>query len=1052
MKPFLLTMLGTDTKLSPITKKTKKNHVLQKGETVSDYPKGESLSLISMQVQVEGKAEINPGPIPYKTNEVTVVNGPTTSGSNVGEKIGFGVAEILLAVARGQQPINIIAHSRGAVESTLITHEVQAIQNMIATCNSMDEVIAELLRQQTERRNAKTPPNNTPDIIEHLKAQLQVIPQEERVTWFESLKKNIPNTSINFLGIDPVPGDCFPITWYDDRYFTIPPIAKNVQILYYENEHSYLGFTPAWIRPETSEQKFVCYTLPGHHGTGSAGNDGSQQKVVMTDPSVKATHVQKLLIYKLLDFLTQHGVVFNDLSQELFAKYAALGRKYAVMLEEKENPDLYDIFADLEDVQLKDSEIDEQSELTKLVEQAEQVTSAKSPVPQNKKIDAAKLNFPAIYRELYDKIAKNDPAYKAFNNTSYMLMGVTPQRRILVKGEPGKTVHTYGLLTDVIRINSGFINDEHATLIKEYFFSMFRLDHPPENLAALVNEVSAILDKNIRPLADVVEDLSSSYILVDNKPANLREKATRDEVSKNFGNVIQLISTRYLTVDWSSVDKQAEKQQLFDAIINLLQKFKELSTLQDDIAQTFVTELTQLALSGIGDTLKDQYQILTKSYARINESTDIRLQRFFRDLSAQFAAKGTNLAIDNMVTEIMASSAYKELADHPPALKIAHIFEQLSTMNGGADLIVQIEENVKQHHLQLDPNETHAQEINIIEELAGNFVEQYAESLEVFAKLHEQMQVFMNDVSALSNLVPEKTTDFGVYILKLRQNSLTLVERAAQKFYSGHHVDELPPIAAPGTFAELAERYAIENYGIVDRAKENHAALEHEIEQLRHANEQLTQGKSDVENQLNTKNEENADLERRIQKKKQKKQELQAALNNEFEANSLLLIVNKLRPLTVEYLQRLERSTEDKKGTRAKKIRHLNSLLESLNDTVNMHEPSKRVTEFYDKLEAATKDLDTHRDNDWLIFVRNIVIVSAILASAVIPGLVFLMAYVKFTGNSAYFWNTHGNTFVNELYKSRPQLPASDKPDTVERAPDLEEANPLVDSSLNVTL
>ncbi|CAM4453502.1 MAG: hypothetical protein LEGION0403_FIIPPAGN_01237 [Legionella sp.] len=1059
-KPFLLTMLGTDTTLYPITKKTKKDHVLKKGEVVSDYPKGESLSLVSMQVQVANKAEINQSPIPYKTNEVTVVNGPSTRGTNVGEKIGFGVAEILFAVARGQQPINIIAHSRGAVESVLITHEVQTVQNIIADCNSIDEVIEELLRQQTERLNAKKPINNTPDIIEHLKDQLKIIPQEERVSWFESLKQNMPNTSINFFGIDPVPGDCFPITWYDDRYFTMPAIAQNVQILYYENEHSSLGFTPAWIQPEAPEQKFACHTIPGHHGTGSAGNNGSQQKVVMTDSSVKATHIQKLLIYKLLDFLNQHGVIFNDLSQELFKKHTAVGRKYAMMLnDEEKHVDVSDILVDLRDDQLELSD-DESSEIEVLDEHAGQIEQAMASSPEDKKTDVAKLNFSAIYRELYNKIAQNKKAYEAFNGTCYTLTGVTPQRRILRKGDPEKAGHTYGLLTDVLPINSGFVNDEQARLMQEYFFSMFQLEHPPENLADIVNEVSVVLEKNIRPLAeqdtvqDKIEDLNSSYILVDDKRANLHDKATRDVVSKTFGNVIQLVSTHYLTVDWSSVDKKVEKQHLFNAIIHLLQKFDELAKLQDKTAQTFVSELKNLAISGIAETLEDQYQILTKNYARINQSTDARLQRFFSDLSAQFSTKKPNVQINNMVAEIMESSAYQQLADHPPALKIVHIFEQLST-NGCTELIDQIETNLKQHRSGLGSNELNEKETNIIEELADNFVEQYADSLEAFAKLHEQLHVFMNDLSALSNLVPEKTKDFGAYVLKLRENSHTLVERAAQKFFYGHHSDELPPIAAPGTFAELVERYAIENYDVVDRAKENQVALENDNSQLRAAKEQLEKEKHNVEDQLNIQNLVNTALGKQLQEKTEKNQDVQDALNREEEANSLLLISHKLRPLTVDYLRKLENSTSDENGTRGKKIEHLEALLESLNNTVAQPKPSERVNEFYNKLTLAADEFDKHRDKDWVRYVRNTVIAGAILATAVFPGLLFLMAYVKYTGNSPYFWTTQGRAFVNEAYKAR-QLPSTtDKavqPETVEQVENPEELEPVVDNSIKASI
>lgn len=1023
-------MLGTDTTLSPTTKKIKKDHVLKKGEIVSDYPKGESLSLVSMQVQVANKTAINKGPIPYKTDEVTVINGPTTTGTNVGEKIGFGVAEILFAVARGQQPINIIAHSRGAVESILITHEIQAIQNMISAYSSMDEVIAELLRQQTERRKAQKPVNNTPDIIEHLKAQLKDIPQEAQASWFESLKQNIPNTSINFFGIDPVPGDCFPITWYDDRYFTMPAIAQNVQILYYENEHSSLGFTPAWVQPESPEQKFVCHTMPGHHGTGSAGNNGSQQKVVETDASVKATHVQKLLIYKLLDFLSQHGTLFNDLSQELFQRHSALGRKYAFMVkDEKQEVKAADAFAALgQVVHLKP--VAEQSELelvAALVEPQEPVSPSS---PKDKKIDAAKLDFPAIYRELYNKITKNKKAYEAFNTTCYTMMGVTPQRRILRKGDADKTSHTYGLLNDALPMRAGFINDEQARLIQEYFFSLFQLEHPPENLADIVNAVNSVLEQNIRPLAehDVkeerIEDLHSSYVAVSEKRANLRDPATREVVSKTFRNVIQLVSTQYLTIDWSSVEKKVEKQQLFNAIINLIEKFKELAALEDPTAQDFVGELKSLAVSGIGETLEDQYQILSKNYTRINRSTDVGLQRFFNDLGTQFAAPNSSASINDMITEIMKSPAYLELADHPPILKISHLFEQLR-INGYAELIIGIEANFKLHRSQFASAEFDSQEINIIEELAKNFVEQYTESMEAFAMLHEQMHVFMNDLSALSNLVPEKTKDFGAYVLKLRESSQALVIKAAQKFYCGHAVDELPPIAAMGSFAELAEDYAIEHYGIADRTKERQVALENANRQLHDTKEQLQREKLDVEHQLNIQTETNANVERQLQKEIKEKQDFQDALNSEEEAKCLLLISQKLRPMTEEYLQKLKNSSSNEKGSRAEKIDHLKELLQSLDNKVKEPTPSKRVGDFYNKLHTATDALNQHRDKEWIRYVKYTVIAGAILATAVFPGLLCLMVYAKYTGNSPYFWAPQGNAVVNELLKVRPSNKAS---------------------------
>ncbi|MGL5742691.1 MAG: hypothetical protein ACRCXC_09185 [Legionella sp.] len=91
------------------------------------------------------------------------------------------------------------------------------------------------------------------------------------------------------------------------------------------------------------------------------------------------------MLYKLLNFLNTHGVEFRD-GQEIFHEHTALGRKYLKLLGKEEISD---------------------------------------------HIDIAKLDFPTIYRKLYDKIYENRAAYEAFDKTSYTFIGVTPQRRML---------------------------------------------------------------------------------------------------------------------------------------------------------------------------------------------------------------------------------------------------------------------------------------------------------------------------------------------------------------------------------------------------------------------------------------------------------------------------------------------------------------------------------------------------------------------------------------------------------------------------------------------
>jgi hypothetical protein len=214
-KPFTIAIAGTLTDYTPDLKKIPKPVPYTKGAKVKDYPKGETLSIVASLIKTNAPANTKEvdtkNPYPLETDEITVINGPNTDGSNVGEKIGQGLAAILKAIARGQTTSNIIAHSRGAVESILIAHELESIQKIITTCGTFEEVLKQLTEQQIKRQKG-TPKNNTPDIIEPLKSQINLIPKEEQEQWFNKLKTNLPSASINFFGIDPVPGDCFPIT------------------------------------------------------------------------------------------------------------------------------------------------------------------------------------------------------------------------------------------------------------------------------------------------------------------------------------------------------------------------------------------------------------------------------------------------------------------------------------------------------------------------------------------------------------------------------------------------------------------------------------------------------------------------------------------------------------------------------------------------------------------------------------------------------------------------------------------------------------------------
>ncbi|MFJ1268636.1 hypothetical protein ACD661_08735 [Legionella lytica] len=505
-QPLTLTLLGTNTEYYPELKKVAKRAPYSKGAKVCDYPKGETLSLISSLITAPAakrcaKTDIK-NPYALQADEITVMNGPKTDGANVGEKIAYGLAAIVNAVSRGQVKVNLLAHSRGAIEAILIAHELENIRATIGTCTNFNEVLKSLGEQQSKRRKS-APTNNTPDIIEPLKTQINLIAQTEQESWFNRLKSNLGDLSLSLFAIDPVPGDCFPITWYDERFFVLPALIEHSEFIYYSNEHSDRGFTPVFPSLAAAEkQHFAFYSMPGHHGTGSSGNNGSQQDIIVAPPGYKTTHVQKLMLFKIIHFLSQHGVSFND-GRQLFLPHSALGKKYMEIEDEAQH------------------------------------------------INLANLDFPAILRRLYNKIQENQPGYEAYNATHYSFMGHNTQRMMLHQG------HRYALFDDYFTAYTGYVNEEHALLIQTYFFKLFGLDHNKTNLIEMLNTAGTVLEKNI-------------LNLVNNEPSILQSELTQEQILKTFGVVIQLVGQQYLTHYWDANRKheKAELYQALLAILN----------------------------------------------------------------------------------------------------------------------------------------------------------------------------------------------------------------------------------------------------------------------------------------------------------------------------------------------------------------------------------------------------------------------------------------------------------------------------------------------------
>lgn len=283
--PFTLTLLGTDTAYSP-------------GHVDNAYDKAETLSYISKMIQ--GDQLPTDGVTELRNTNVAVIDGPTTLGQEVGDRIARGVQAVLEAISRGEENISVIAHSRGAVEAILVAHELERIQTLLAN-PSFD----------------RTKPTNSE--CKYTKAAMNG-PHASSLSAIDldKVAEHISKVKLSILNIDPVPGGNYmgithvsSLAWRDPRFYTIPKIVKEYEQYTYENERTrcFKSIVPKCASPET---QMKLHSLPGHHGTGS-GNLLDQQRNPV--PNGTTEHVQELVIVKIMEFLKNNGVTLTPNQQ-----------------------------------------------------------------------------------------------------------------------------------------------------------------------------------------------------------------------------------------------------------------------------------------------------------------------------------------------------------------------------------------------------------------------------------------------------------------------------------------------------------------------------------------------------------------------------------------------------------------------------------------------------------------------------------------------------------------------------------------------------------------
>jgi hypothetical protein len=303
---YTLTLLGTDTQFTPYS--------------TEEYPKGETLSVISSFIATKNNHTINPllrHPllIPYYQASISVINGPEIFGTDVGQKIATAVIAILDALIRSETQINIIAHSRGAIEAIIVAHFMHFLK--ITLMRSLNYSLYELL---TSSKAFQYCAYTTEYFRCFHESDFEFLQKDIII-----IQENITQLKLSLFNLDPVPGGSYlginyPLEWFNPYFYQIPPIVKHYEQYIYENEHSrcFKTIIPRVISESTY---FICWPIPGHHGTGS-GNFRSQQQKDIPEELGHTEDVQKLLLLKLILFLDQHGVIFKTSSDIKALQYS----------------------------------------------------------------------------------------------------------------------------------------------------------------------------------------------------------------------------------------------------------------------------------------------------------------------------------------------------------------------------------------------------------------------------------------------------------------------------------------------------------------------------------------------------------------------------------------------------------------------------------------------------------------------------------------------------------------------------------------------------------
>ncbi len=980
---YTLILLGTDTKFTL-------------GRMPDEYDKAETLSYVSQLIK--GNPESTDRVTEFRNSNVAVVNGPTTFGTEVGDRIARGVQAILEAISRGETNINIIGHSRGAVEAILVAHELERIQT--------------LLKQPEFKPLEFDRSELTNSVCKYTKPAMN---GEQAVAFaaldLENIASHIGGLKLAMLNLDPVPGGNYAglsrlasLAWQDPRFYVIPKIVKEYEQYIYENERTRC-FKPIVPKCDPSETRFKLHSLPGHHGTGSGNLLDQQRGKFQANPSRQSTqHVQQLVVVKIIDFLTRNGVTITWLSEES------------------------DPFAEIK---------------AQLFE---------SPLAPEKLKD--------LYFDLYNKIIENREAYQFYNTTYYAGLGqeqafVRKIWTVLDQRIVHYQAHNDTYLQSIVPPVPGgrFLNYEHARIHLNRQFGL----NEGMPLCETINQSVAqlhVLCRHITELKEleaqkppVVRNLMSSCHLDPIAPALMNTEGI-NLLLESLSMLAEEVRQPYLQ---GKLTDLVERGKIYEEVKHAFILFKQYAESEpsNELANTIFSTLKTNLLATLAikrKTLKEQYRHLS---ARLNGNEFfVTLQSKMNEITVNLGDNGSGMDASEHLLFVGLNEFIQKAGElaltNPKSSKIREFIEQeVITFND----MEAVNTELAQYTLEwagllmseaIDDSVNYDIE-NMMSELidSHNQLSNFIAELPNFKVLHDSLDYLKLKVAL------EEKRDHLIHLAAqyIVCEGLNLETAIKPLFRDNEALYELIAGLAVGLGAENPLAPALALAEQQKHALNEHVeALERQVDNLV-STEQLLTEKSNTENEAH---EEQAALQEHKIKK------LEDILDNEAELQCLLIIRNKLTPLTKDYLMHL--GTEIKQSIFPKiNINDISAFIRTAQDMKNWPEnessqalrlkfvavstlyktltekteskPSEKITQFYQQLNDANEVIKMHRDPAWQRYTTNAIAILSIILTGILPGLAVLAIVSAVTGKSAMFWESSGQAFfkasAGEISNSR---------------------------------